>query len=313
MKKIIITGANGFLGRSLIEKISKYYEIYAIVSGRHPVCFSPSVYVVKVDLYDNKCVEEVFANIRPDILIHYAWDVKNDDFESSINNIIWLEISLNLLRCFSIYGGKRILFAGAAAEYGLSNGKWHEMSTHGQLISLYGETKKAFSDIMKNYGSANNVEYVDMRYFSVYGEHDNRFYAAIPMTILSLLNNRPVVCKYPDNVMDYIYIKDAIAVTIKLLESAYCGLVNICSGIPHKMEDVFKIIEKEIDKYGLLSFERDNGCGRIAVGDTSIIEREFGYKCETSFITGIRNTINWMRTVGAGPPPPRAGGVVVLF
>jgi nucleoside-diphosphate-sugar epimerase len=144
---------------------------------------------------------------------------------------------------------------------------------------------------MKNYCSTHDVEYVDARYFSVYGENDNRLYAAIPKAILSFINNEPVVCKYPDNIWDYIYIQDAVDATEKLLESNYCGSINICSGIPHRMEDVFTSIARELDKEDLLSFEQNNGCQRIFVGDISIMERELGHICKTPFAVGIKKTI----------------------
>jgi nucleoside-diphosphate-sugar epimerase len=297
LKKVMVTGASGFLGRAIIEKTYKSYEVYAVVSGRHPVHFPEAVHIIETDLLDMKNCEQIMKVVRPEVFLHYAWDVQESDFEVSVNNIIWLEVSLCLLRYFVANGGKRVIFAGTGSEYGISNGKWKEQDAIASAsMSLYGESKRAFAIIMKNYCFAHHVEYVDVRYFSVYGEGDNRRYAVITKTILSLRNSELVVCKYPDNIWDYIYIQDAVDATIKLIESNYCGTVNICSGIPHRMGDVFGIIARELGKESLISFEYNNGCQRIFVGDTSIMEQELGYKCKTSFEVGVKKVIS--------PPPP---------
>lgn len=290
----MVTGANGLLGHALIEKICNSYEVYAVVSGRHPVRFPSSVHVIKTNLLDIKQSESAIREIRPAILVHYAWDIQNADFEQSENQLIWMEVSLQLLRFFVANAGKRILFAGSASEYGVEHGSHENLCP--VKLSLYGEVKLAFANIMSNYSFSNNVSFVDMRYFSVYGENDNRRYAAIQKTILSLLNNEAVVCKYPDNIWDYIYIQDAAEVTARLIESTYCGSVNICSGIPHRMEDVFKTIAKELNKEALLSFEYGNGCSRILVGNAAIMEQETNYKCMTPFEMGIRKTIEYMKS-----------------
>jgi nucleoside-diphosphate-sugar epimerase len=295
LKKVIITGANGLIGHAIIDKIYTTYEIYAVVSGRNPVDFPKSVHIIKANLLDSKDREYIMTQIKPEIFLHYAWDVQDVDFEASENNIIWTEVSLHLLRCFVANAGRRMIFAGSGAEYGTVNEKRVENIVFPYVkLSLYGETKLAFADIMKNYCSAHGVEFVDARYFSVYGENDKRVYAVIPNTIISLLNNKPVVCKYPDNVWDYIYIEDAVNVSIKLIESAYCGSVNICSGIPHRMEDVFRVIAQKLDKEGLVTFDRNNGCNRVWVGDTNIMAQELECKCMVPFDVGIKRTIDYL-------------------
>jgi nucleoside-diphosphate-sugar epimerase len=305
LKRVMVTGANGFLGHAIIERIYNSHEVYAIVSGRHPVNFPESVHIVKANLLNAKDREQIMEDIQPELLLHYAWDVQDADVEVSENNIIWLEASLHLLRCFVANAGKRILFAGSVAEYGTASEKKTEYPPppppHTQYnrrqLSLYGAAKLAFAVIMENYCSIYGVDYVDARYFSVYGENDNRLHGVIPKTILSLLSDKPVVCKYPDNFLDYIYIQDAADISKKLIGSTYCGSINICSGIPHKMEDVFKIIAKNLKKESLLSFEHNNGCNRIWVGDTSIMTKQLDIRCNIPFDVGINRTITYFKNI----------------
>jgi nucleoside-diphosphate-sugar epimerase len=272
MKKILVTGANGLLGHAVIDKICHLpYEIYAVISGRRPVSFPENVNILKVDLLDNSS-HKILFELKPDILLHYAWAVQESEFERSHDNIQWLRISLSLLENFVSHGGKRILFGGSISEYGISNGKFHEDPLTYPNLSLYGETKLAFFRIMKNCCLSNKIEYADMRYCSVYGEGDNRLYAAIPKAIINLLQDEPYHCKSPYNIWDYIYVQDAAEVTARLIDSHFCGSINICSGIPYRMADVFEIIAKELNKRELLTFDWNNGFNRMSVGDTSKTE-----------------------------------------
>jgi nucleoside-diphosphate-sugar epimerase len=291
---MLITGANGFLGKQVTKRVASMnkWEVYAIVSGRNAVQLPESVHIIKADLLDIKQCERIMREIQPEIMLHYAWHVQEGKFEESMENIVWLEVSLQLLRFFSVYNGRRFLFAGSVSEYGTANEKHLEIPEPEQL-TLYGETKRAFANILKNYCTSKKIEYVDMRYCSVYGEGDNRLYAFTANAIYSLIKNKPFECNYPENIWDYIYIDDAVDVTQRLIDSDYCGSINICSGLPHKMGDILMIIGKELKKENLIILNSNNGCNRVFVSDTGLVEKILGYKCKTPITIGLKKTIEY--------------------
>jgi hypothetical protein len=71
------------------------YEIYAVISGKRPVSFPENVNILKVDLLDISS-HKILFELKPDILLHYAWAVQESGFERSHDNIQWLGISLRL-------------------------------------------------------------------------------------------------------------------------------------------------------------------------------------------------------------------------
>lgn len=296
-ERILITGASGFLGQAVIRQLvqKKQYNITAVISGRHKIDFPMDIQVKVVNLLEEEERTKLIKEARPQILLHLAWDQDHADFRNSSSNIRWLEVSTSLLRCFVEQGGRCILFAGTSSEYDNINGKAQETAQKLQM-SMYGECKKAFSSIMENYCTRTGTRYIDARYFTIYGENDPHHFAAIPQAITDFLRDKPVVCKAPNTTRDYIYVEDAARATALLLENDYCGVVNIGSGQPRMMRDVFSLIAKTLGKEHLLSFENEDICELILVADTDILRNRLGFQPESCFKEKMIATINWWKT-----------------
>lgn len=294
METILVTGANGFLGRSVINQLAQLnkYHIVGAVSGRHPVNISEGVQVEKFDLLRVEAGAELIEKVQPDILCHLAWGQENEEFRNSPSNIQWLEASTSLLRAFIAHRGKRFLFAGSSSEYENYDGKALEIC-QSHTMSLYGECKRAFSSVLKNYCSRTHTEYVIARYFTIYGENDPHKFAAIPQAIYKFLRNEPVICYAPNTIRDYIYIEDAARATVKMLVCSYCGAVNISSGKPHSMKDVFHLIANILNKETLLHLENEDICDLILVGNNTTLINQLGFQGFMSFEEGMKKTIAW--------------------
>lgn len=268
----MITGASGFLGQAVIRQLAgrDMYDVVAVLSGRRQVSFPEGVRVKAADLLREKDREKLIEDVRPQILLHLAWDQTGSGFRGAASNMQWLEVSTGLLRAFVAQKGQIFYFAGTSSEYDEDSGKAQEVFCR-QQMSMYGECKKAFTAIMENYCSRNGVRYIDARYFTLYGEADPHHFGAIPQAITDFLADRPVVCRAPNTIRDYIYVGDAARATVMLLESGLCGSVNVGSGRPRMMRDVFGLIAKTLHKEELLSFENEDRCDLILVADTSVL------------------------------------------
>jgi nucleoside-diphosphate-sugar epimerase len=163
-------------------------------------------------------------------------------------------------------------------------------------MSLYGICKRSFTNTAIHFFQESDIQYVTARYFTIYGGYDYRkIIAAIPVAIQSFLQGKPVVCKQPNNILDYVYVDDAAEATIKILESDFCGIVNIASGLPRMMSGVFSEIADILNCRELLSFEHEDVCRYIHVGDEDILNTKIGYVCRTDFHEGIRKTVQWWK------------------
>jgi nucleoside-diphosphate-sugar epimerase len=129
----------------------------------------------------------------------------------------------------------------------------------------------------------------------MYGEYDDRPKRAIPWAIQSFLRHKPVVCEFPKNIWDYMYIKDAADATVQVLNAEYYGIINIASGISRQMKDIFLEIAHIMGSEEYLSFNDNNACKSTLVADTSILNKQIGYVCQTNFCDGLETTIGWWK------------------
>ena len=292
--RIMVTGGSGFLGSRVIDLLAKkgVYDVVAVVSGRRNISLQGGVRAKKADLLSDSECEELIASEKPDILMHLAWNTSAPEYRGASTNMQWLSVSLRLLQSFVKHEGKCFMFAGTSSEYEYDAGKAQE-TAQAQRMSMYGECKRAFSSVMGNYCSRNGVRYVDARFFTIYGEDDPHYFAAIPQAVFDLLQNKPIVCKAPNTVRDYIHVEDAARAAVMIMESDYCGAVNVGSGKPHMMRDVFHLIAKTLGKEQLLSFENEDRCDLILVADTSVLRDKIGFNPIHDFENGMRETIRW--------------------
>jgi nucleoside-diphosphate-sugar epimerase len=297
MKKILITGSSGFIGRALTENVcsGKGLDVYAVISGRRSVLFPANINVITADLLSSSSVDSIINKVRPEIIVHLAWGLEGKDFLESEKNKDWLKSSFRLLSKFIENDGQRFIFVGSSAEYGY--GKKTYIETDNSVPeNLYGECKLAFTETAKKYCKDTGLEFVSTRVFSVYGPNEIQNLHAIPSAISNFINGNPFVCKGPNNVWDYVYIDDVAYALTKLITSPFCGIVNIASGKPSIMRDVFEEIARQLDCPHLLSFENEESVGRMLVADTTILNDICGIVCGTSLQEGIGKTLEWWKT-----------------
>lgn len=297
MKTLMITGASGFLGRAIVDLLAEEgkYRVVAVTSGRREVNFPVGVEVEGVNLLEESAREALMNKIKPDILLHFAWPQEGANYRSSPQNLIWLEASSSLLRHFARNQGKQIIFAGSSTEYGGFSGKMQE-NNHLSPNSLYGTSKELFGTLMEVFCAKEHIPYIHARIFTVYGEGDTHAFGAIPETIGKFIRNEPVTCKEPQAMKDYIYIKDAALAITNMVDSKIEGRVNIASGYPRKVGDIFSFMAQYMGKEHLLTLNDSKNCPFILVGDTSILDTLIDRESFLPFEKGLSQTIDWWKS-----------------
>lgn len=243
MKKLLITGASGLLGKAVLKQLKgqREYEVYAVTRAGGHLKNHTDIHVIECDLCIETQREHLMESIRPNVLLHLAWNQEEDSFRMSNTNLLWLNISISLLYLFEQYGGKRFLFAGSSSEYDGSEGVFNERADI-LPASLYGLCKKAFNEFAVEYCKRAGIKYVGMRFFTIYGAGDSHDFGAIPTAIRMLLRNEELICNSPDTTRDYIYAADAASVILQLIDHSFTGIVNVASGNPRSMREVFQCI-----------------------------------------------------------------------
>ena len=119
-----------------------------------------------------------------------------------------------------------------------------------------------------------------------------------------MIKGNKFVCKYPNNLWNFVYVNDCAEATVRLLEGDCRGAYNIASEKLISMREVFSMIADILDRKELLIID-ENPEQKILSADISRLWRDTGYKCDTAFEQGIRKTIMWWQNdlgLAAGMP-----------
>ena len=207
MKKILITGADGFIGKHLVNALLKEgKEIYAIVYPRHNI----------YEDYENeklhvKCVDlnQIMNHIREfpddiDVLYHFAWmGVKpelRDDIDVQIKNV---NMTLDVMKFATAIGIKKLVFPGSTNEY-LYYGKPINKDAVPSPNNAYGATKIALRYLCSDYAIKNNIDFVYTIIAGIYAA-DRRDNNVIFYTIDKLLHKEKPSLTKLEQLWDYVY------------------------------------------------------------------------------------------------------------
>jgi len=298
MKRLLLTGATGFIGRHCLELLftEKAFEIHA-VSSKELKSNWLDVHWHQIDLLDSNQVSKLLAKVRPSHLLHFAWHTDPETCYTSVENLRWVEASLSLLRSFSSHGGKRIVVAGTCAEYDWKYGYCSENLTPLFPTTLYGICKHSLQIMLAVFSKQTGLSSAWGRIFFVYGPYDypNKL---VPSVTRSFLQGKRALCSHGNQIRDYLYVQDVADALIDILKSDVQGPVNVCSGQPIPLKEiVHKIAEKlggeNLIRLGALPVSPDEP--DLIVGNVGRLLNDVGWQPKYDLDKGLDKTIIGLR------------------
>ncbi|GHV82554.1 CDP-4-dehydro-6-deoxy-D-gulose 4-reductase [Spirochaetia bacterium] len=285
MKRVIVTGATGLIGKEAIEPLIRNgFEVTALSrNGNKYTNF------IEVDIFDNNNLEKIFKQIRPEYLLHFAWYTQEGSLTSDLN-YQWKNASLNMLKIFKKYGGKRAVFAGTCFEYEFGNIPLRE----GMLInpiSIYGQCKNELREEAEAFSKENDISFGWGRIFYVLGHGENPK-RLLPYIANSLKSNQTAAITSGPLIRDYMYSKDIAGAFVKFLDGDVTGCVNICTGRGISIKEFADKVGGILGKMDLLEF-RDNVQDQpaVIVGDNSRMIHTVGYNPQYCIDTALKNIL----------------------
>ncbi len=256
MKRVLITGAAGYIGsHTIVELVNAGYDVVGVdnfsnssakvLDGIEKIV-GKRIDFVEVDCTDKEAFEKVFQKY-PDIeaAIHFAaYKAVGESIDNPTmyyrNNISTL---LNLVDLMVAKGkSANMVFSSSAIVYGQSNNLQmpiKESVPMGQALSPYGATKQMAEEILGHCVNAhNNLNVTILRYFNPIGAHPSAFIGELPKGVPS--NLVPVMTETaagkreclsvfgndyntPDGscIRDYIYVVDLAKAHVKAVERMF--------------------------------------------------------------------------------------------
>lgn len=297
MKIVLLTGANGFIGRHCIQPLlSNGAEVHA-VDIRIPNEKKEDVKWHQVDLLDSEQVLKLMANVKPTHLLHCAWFTEPSKYWTSLENIWWVQTSLGLLHAFALYGGQRVVMAGTCAEYDWRYGYCSEMLTPLAPASLYGICKHSLQLMLMAFSKQAGLSAAWGRLFFLYGPYEHP-YRLISSVVCALLRGEPARCSHGNQIRDFLYVQDVADAFVALLESGVSGTVNIASGCPIVIKEVIYQIAGKLGRRDLIqlgALPNDENEPNLLMADVSRLSNEVDWQPKYNLDTGLEQTIDWWK------------------
>lgn len=297
MKKVLVTGGNGFIGRHCLPLLqAQGYEVHAVdltvVEAEHP-----DVKWHKADLLDFAQVSILVGQVQPTHLLHLAWYAIPGKFWTSMDNFRWVQASLDLLQTFASHGGHRVVMAGTCAEYDWKHGYCSEEMTPLSPATLYGACKHSLQVMMDAFSRQTGLSSAWGRVFFLYGphEHPDRLVSSV---IRSVLNGDPAHCSHGNQVRDFLHVEDVASAFVAILESDVQGPVNIGSGRPICLKEVINKIGEKTGRLNLIRLGEKaapEDDPQLLIADTRRLREEVNWSARHGLDAGLDQTIQWWK------------------
>jgi nucleoside-diphosphate-sugar epimerase len=297
MKKILVTGGSGFIGRHCLKLLQKSGdEIHAVSVDREKP--QESVIWHTTDLLIGRNVQELVSSIKPTHLLHLSWYTTPGKYWTSEKNFLWINSSLELLRAFLQNGGKRAVIAGTCAEYDWSFDTYSESTTPLRPATIYGTCKHTLQLMVDAFSKQSGLSSAWGRIFFPFGPHEHPD-KLIPSVIRALLDRKPALCTSGSQIRDYIYVEDAANAFVSLLDSKIEGAINIGTGKGFSVREIVETIGNLLDSTQLIKFgaipERNNE-PRSIVADIHRLQ-SIGWHPKKDLTSGLKQAIDWWKKI----------------
>lgn len=303
--RILVTGAAGFIGYHLsLELSNRGYQVVALdalIESTYPAAIKEHRWQL---LSRDPNIEKVHSDLRFDPL---------DEIINSVDVVINLAAMPGLMKSWSdiqLYSdcnfisvsrildilikcpGKRFVQVSTSSVYGLNAVGDESQPT--LPISPYGVTKLAAEKLIHAYSYTNNIDFVILRYFSIYGPNQ-RSDMAYSIFIEKILKGDAIEIYGDGNQLRAnTYVSDCVNGTIQAMENAQSKeTYNICGGEEVSVLDAIRIISHKLGKTPKLEFKPKRPGDQLRTsGNWQKAYRDFKYEPKVDIVKGLELQIN---------------------
>ncbi len=330
-KKILVTGAAGFIGSALsgrlldrgdqvvgIDNMNDYYDVTLKDARLRRLQGRPGFSFVKLDIADRAGMERLFAEQKFDAVMNLA--AQAGVRYSLINPQSYIDSNIvgftNILEGCRHNGVKHLVYASSSSVYGANTNM--PFSVHHNVdhpVSLYAASKKANELMAHTYSHLFRLPTTGLRFFTVYGPWGRPDMALFLFT-KAILEGRPIdVFNYGRMRRDFTYIDDIVEGVVRVIDripqpnpqwsgdapdsaTSYAPyrLYNIGNNNPVELMRYIEVLEDCLGRKAeknLLPMQPGDVPATYA--DVDDLKQDVGFKPDTPITEGIRKFVEWYR------------------
>lgn len=316
-KKILVTGAAGFIGNNLsmklvgkckslicIDNMNSYYDLKLKKARKDRLELKAqeshfkSFEFLEIDLKDQSLVNKIISKHRPDVICHlaaqagvrYSLEFPHVYVEDNIT------ATINILEASKKNKIKDIVFASTSSVYGLSEEDlFHEELSIDSTISTYASTKRSCELLCHTYHHLYGIRFRILRFFTVYGPWGRPDMALFLFTKAIINDERIKVFNGGKMRRDFTYVDD---ITDGFISAASKNLdfeiINLGGGEPVELLDFISLIEEFLEKKAkkILMPLQPGDVPRTSA-DIFKAKKLLNYNPKVKVREGVKNFIEW--------------------
>lgn len=300
MDKVVVTGANGFIGKQLINKLlEKQVKIVAIAKKFDDILLQNKE-IMRVNCEDKSPFElqDELLSLNVDTFFHFAWAGTSGslraDYALQLSNV---KLTCDYVTLASKVGCKRFIYASSINEmetYEYLQGD--DINPSGGYI--YGVGKLAAHLMGEVVAKQNGIDFIPVIITNIYGAGEQSA-RLINTSIRQLLNKEHCSFTEGNQTYDFIYITDAISSIVEVAEKGKAfNHYYIGSGNPKPLREFLLEMRDVVEPtaelgFGDLPFNgKDINYSQFKLNK---VEEDTGYKNKISFKEGIKMTMDFIK------------------
>lgn len=309
MAKYLVTGAAGFIGRSIVAALLKRGEsvrgIDSFITGkRSNIECLEGLEFIEGDLTNPADCQRACKGVE--VVFHEAAlaSVPRSVADPAGTNLNCVTATLNLLIAAKDAGVRRVMYAGSSSAYGDTPTLPKRESMTPRPISPYAVAKLAGEHYMQSFTRVYGLETVVLRYFNVFGpfQDPTSHYSGVLAIFCRkmLAGEQPTIYGDGEQSRDFTYIDNVVHGNLLAAEAPaekVAGqMMNLATGSRITLNETFRIV-RDLTGFAGEPLYADSRSGDIrdSLADIQLAGELLGYKPVVDFREGLQRTVNWYR------------------
>jgi len=311
MKKVLVTGAAGFIGSKVsemlleegyqvvgVDNINDYYDIHIKLWRLDNLKKYDNFKFYKFDIENYEELKSLFQLNCPEAVINLA--ARTGVRYSLENPFIYLSTNsggnLNLLELCREYGVPKFVLASTSSLYAGQKMPFKEDLPVNHPISPYAASKKAAEMMAYTYHYLYGLDVTILRYFTVYGPTGRPDMANFRF-IKWIMEGVPLEI-FGDGCQkrDFTYVDDIARGTIRALKPLGYEIINLGNNHPYKLSEAINLMEKYIGKKAEFRYKEIHKADMKATwADINRARGLLDWWPQVSLEEGIKRTVEWTK------------------